>query len=153
MKIGLLYFAQDAHVAHWMRNICARKFHAQHFRKLGLSFVNAQYMRKICTDSLPNARYMRNLCTTLHFSPQCAIYVQDLLKIVLLSPTRKIVLFSPMCNICTKFVQDCTCARPSHHLCTQHNHSAGHKIFYFLIKIDRSLHTIRKRKSNQMFFL
>ena len=60
--------------------ICEREFHAQDLHKLGLSFVNVQYMSKI-------------------LSPMCAIYVLDLHKIVLLSPMR---------NICTRFVQDCT---------------------------------------------
>ena len=84
-------------------------------------FPNAQYMRKIvlistmcilistmcniCTrfaqdcTYFPNAQYMRKICARLYLFPQCAIYVQDL---------HKIVLLSPMCNICARFVQDCT---------------------------------------------
>ena len=68
-------FAQDSLP---MRNICAR------FAQDCSYFSNAQYMRKICAR--------------LYFFPQCAIYVQDL---------RKIVLLSPMRNICTRFAQDC----------------------------------------------
>ena len=48
---------------------------------------------------------------------------------------RKIL--SPMRNICARLYFFLQCARPPHHLCTQHHHSAGHKIFYFLIQIDR----------------
>ena len=73
-------------------------------RKLRMGCVSAQYMRKILS--------------------QCAIYAQDLHKIVLLSQMcnicarlylfpnaqymRKIVLLSPMRNICARFAQDCT---------------------------------------------
>ena len=110
-----------------MRNNCAKKFYAQYLRNLGLSFVNAQYIRKILSlmrnnvqdfTYSPNAQYM---CKDFTF-PQCAIYVQDLRKIVLLSPMRnfcarctsipnaqymckscKIVLISPMRNTgCSK---------------------------------------------------
>ena len=101
-------------------------------RKLELSFVNAQDLRKIlspmrnicarfvhdCT-SFSNAQYMRKVCAKLYLFPQCAIFVKDL---------HKIVLLSPMHNICAIFY---------HHLCTKYD-SAGHKIFYFLIQIDRS---------------
>ena len=58
-------------------------------------------MRKICATFVQdctyftNAQYMRKL----YFFLQCAIYVQDL---------HKIVLISPMCNICERFAQDCT---------------------------------------------
>ena len=103
-----------------MHNNCARKFHAQYLHRLGLSFVNVQYMCKIvllspmhniyaqdCTY-FPNAQYMCTICTRLYFFPQCAIYVQDLLKIILLSPMR---------NKCTRFVQDCT-SFPNAQLCT-----------------------------------
>ena len=64
---------------------------------------------------------MRKICAGLYLFPQCAIYVQDLRKIVLLFPMRdictyfsnvqymrKIVLISSMHNICTRFAQDCT---------------------------------------------
>ena len=42
---------------------------------------------------------MCNICARLYFFPQCAMYVQDL---------RKIVLISPMRNICARLAQDCT---------------------------------------------
>ena len=54
---------------------------------------------------------MRNICA--RFSPQCATYVQDLCKIVLISPMR---------NICTRFVQDCTSfpnVQYMHKVCTR----------------------------------
>ena len=50
-------------------------------RKLRIGCVSAQYMRKICKR--------------LYLFPQCAIYVQDFTC-------------SPMCNICVRFVEDCT---------------------------------------------
>ena len=58
-------------------------------------------MRNICARLylFSNAQYMRKICARLYFFPQCTIYAQDL---------RKIILFSPMRNICTRFVQDCT---------------------------------------------
>ena len=42
---------------------------------------------------------MCNICARLYFFFQCPINVQDLLKIVLLSP---------MCNLCGRFAEDCT---------------------------------------------
>ena len=76
---GLLYFAQDAQLAHWMYQ-CA---------------IYAQDLRKILS--------------------QCAIYAQDLRKIVVISPMHNIcarfaqdVVISPMCNICARFAQDCS---------------------------------------------
>ena len=44
---------------------------------------------------------------------QCAIYLQDL---------RKIVLISPMRNICTRFVQDCTYFPNAHYM---------HRLYFF----------------------
>ena len=58
--IGLLYFAQDAQVAHW---VC-----------------------QCIIDNFPDAQYMRKI---IPLSPM-AIYGQDLHKIVLLSPMRNI---------------------------------------------------------------
>ena len=71
-------------------------------RNLRIGCINAQYMRKILS--------------------QCAIYAQDLRKIVVISSMRnicarfspnaqymrKIVVISSMHNICTRSVQDCT---------------------------------------------
>ena len=68
-------------------------------RKLRIGCVNAQYMRKICARFSHNAQYMRKICARLYFFLQCAIYAQDL---------RKIVLLSPMRNISPRFAQDCT---------------------------------------------
>ena len=42
---------------------------------------------------------MCNICARLYFFFQCPINVQDLLKIVLLSP---------VCNLCGRFAEDCT---------------------------------------------
>ena len=75
-----------------------------------------------------NAQYMCKICARLWLFLQCTIYVQDctsfsnaqdLHKIVVTSPMRnictrfaqdlhKIVLLSPMCNICARFAQDCS---------------------------------------------
>ena len=70
-----------------MRNNCA-----QDLRKLGLSFVNAQDLRKIvlitpvcniCTrfakdcTHFSNTQYMCTICARLYFFSQWAIYVQD----------------------------------------------------------------------------
>ena len=99
-----------------MRNNCTR------FAQDCTYFPNVQYMYKICTRFAQDCTIspMRNICARLYLFPQCAIYAQYM---------RKIVLLSPMRNICARFY---------HHLCTKHHHSAGHKIFYFLIQIDRS---------------
>ena len=60
--------------------------------KLGLSFVNVQYMRKIVLISpicniwarfaqkctyFPKVQYIHNICARLYFFFQCTIYVQD----------------------------------------------------------------------------
>ena len=68
-------------------------------RKLRIGCVNVLYRCKNCTRFSPNAQYMHKSCARLYLFPQCAIYAQYLCKIVLISP---------MCNICTRFVQDCT---------------------------------------------
>ena len=123
-----------------MRNNCARKFYPQVLRKLGLSCVNLSLMRKICSRLylfpqcarlylFPNAQCMCKICSRLYLFPQCARFGHDCIHFPNAQYMRKIVLLSPMCNICARFY---------HHLCTKHYHSAGHKIFYFLIQIDRS---------------
>ena len=171
---GLLYFAQDAQdaqVAHWMcqcaiyaqdlrtilshcaiyaqdctyspmRNICAR--FAQDCTSFPMRNIRARFAQD-CT-SFPNAQYMHKICARLYLFLQCAIYAQDLHKIVLLSPMR---------NICTRLYFSSQCTTSSHNLCTKHHHSAGHKIFYFLIQIDRSNHKYnedKKMKSDVIFF-
>ena len=97
-------------------------------RNLRIGCINAQYMCKICARFSPNVQYMRKIWAGLYFFLQCAIYAQDLRKIVLLSPMRnicarfaqdctsfsnaqymrKIVLLSPMRSICARFAQDCS---------------------------------------------
>ena len=73
-------------------------------------FPDAQYMCIIAQDlckigtSFLDAQYMCKICTRLYSFLQCAIYVQDCTY----SPMRKIVLISPMRNICARSVQDCT---------------------------------------------
>ena len=99
-------------------------------RKLRIGCVGGQYMCKICARFSPNAQYIRvrfvqdctyfpnvqymcKICTRLYFVPQCAIYAQDLCKIVLISP---------MHNICTRFAQDCTSfsnAQYMHRICAR----------------------------------
>ena len=56
--------------------------------KMHIGCVNVQYMHRICTRFSPNAQYM------------C-----------------KIVLISPMCNICTRFAQDCTYFSNAQYMC------------------------------------
>ena len=110
-----------------MRNIWAR------FAQDSLPMCNiCTRFAQDCT-SFSNAQYMRKICARLYFFPRCAIYAQDLRKIVLLSPMRnicarfaqdctsfsnaqymrkicmrKVVVISPMRNICARFVKDCT---------------------------------------------
>ena len=123
--LGLLYFAQDAQVAHWMRNNCARNFmcnictsfaqvttffcqcaiYAQDFRKIFST------MRNICVrfaqdcTYFPNVQYMRKIvlfpqCARLYFFLQCATYAQDCTYFPNAQYMLKIVLISPMRNIC-----------------------------------------------------
>ena len=76
-------YAKDLHkivLISSMQNICAR-------------FVqDCTYFAQDCT-SFSNAQYMRNICARLYLFLQWAIYAHDL---------RKIVLLSPVCNICTR---------------------------------------------------
>ena len=96
-----------------MHNICTR-FVQDLLLSQMCNNPNAEYMCKICPrlyfflkcaidaqdcTAFSNVQYMRKICTRLYFFPQCAIYEEDL---------QKIVLLSPMCNICTTFVQDYT---------------------------------------------
>ena len=72
-----------------MCNICA---------SFDFYFPSVQYMRKICARLyffLP----MCKIWARFFFFAQCAKYMQDL---------HKIVILSPMHNICTRFAQDCT---------------------------------------------
>ena len=65
-------------------------------------FVQIQILRTFSV----NAQYMCNIYA--RFSPQCAIYGQNLRKVVLLSPMRNIckrLYFFPQCAI---YAQDCT---------------------------------------------
>ena len=89
-------------------------------RKLRIGCVNAQYMRKICT----RFSHIAQDCARLYFFPRCAIYAQDLRKIVLLSPMRKICtrlyLFPNvqyMCKICTRLYLFLQCAIYAQYMC------------------------------------
>ena len=84
-----------------------------------------------CAIFAQDSHLLHNICARLYLFPQCAIYVQDctyfpnaqyMRKIVLNFPMRmrKIVLISPMHNICARFAQIVllspvcnTCARPA----------------------------------------
>ena len=79
-----------------MRNICARflpnvQYMNKIFARLVTYFPNAQHMCKICARLYFFPQYAR-----LYLFPQCAVYGQDLRKIVLIPQY--------MC----KFAQDCT---------------------------------------------
>ena len=74
-----------------MRNICARFVHHCTY------FFNTQYTQD-CTY-FSNVQYMHKIFPRLYVFLQCAIYVQDLHKIVVISSMR---------NICARFAQDCT---------------------------------------------
>ena len=100
-------YAQDLHkivLISPMRNICTR------FAQDCTYFPNVQYMCKICARLylFSNAQYMRKICTRLYFFLQCAIYVQDLCKIVVISPMR---------NIDVRFAQDCTYFPNAQYMC------------------------------------
>ena len=91
-----------------MRNICARLY----------LFCNAQYMRKICArfaqdcTYFSNAQYMCKICARLYLFPHCAIYGQDLHKIVLISARLYFFLNAQyMCNICARLQLFLQCAR------------------------------------------
>ena len=86
---GLLYFAQDAQLAHWMYQ-CA---------------IYAQDLRKIVLLSP-----MRNIC---------ARFVQDCTSFSNVQDLRKIVVISPMRNICARFVQDCTSFSNAQYMCIE----------------------------------
>ena len=131
--IGLLYFAQDAQVAHWMyqcaiyvqdslpmrkivllslmRNICARfaqdlcKICARLQLFLQCAIIYTQDLRKIVLISS-----MHNICARLYLFPQCTIYAQDCTYFLSAQYMRKIVILSPMHNICTRlhFFLQCT---------------------------------------------
>ena len=161
---GLLYFVQDAQVAHWMcqcaiyaqdlgkilsqcaiyaqdlhkivllspmRNICARLYfflQCTMYAQDCTYFSNMQYMHKICTNcaSFSNEQYMHKIVLifdgllyfaqdtqVVHWMCQCAIYAQDLRKIlsqcaIYVQDLHKIVLLSPMCKLCARFAQGYT---------------------------------------------
>ena len=119
LSIGLLYFAQDAQVAHWMCQcidvhwMCA--LYAQNLREI----VLISPMRNIC------ARFAQDCTSFPNAQDLHPIYVQDLRKIVLIFPNAqdctsfpnaqymgkicaRLYLFSPVRNICARFAQDCT---------------------------------------------
>ena len=91
-------YAQDLHkivLLSPMHNICSI------FARDCTSFSNIYICTRFAKDctSFSNVQYMCKIFARLYLLPQCAIYAQDLCKIVLLSL---------MCNICTRFAQDCT---------------------------------------------
>ena len=93
---GLLYFAQDAQVAHWMNKIMCKEVSCASLRqicaRLDFPLVNAQDLHKIyffCQCAIYAMIYV--FC-------QCTVYAHDLLKIFLL----------PMRNMCARYVQDST---------------------------------------------
>ena len=73
-----------------MCNICTR------FAQDCTSFPNAQLCARFAQDCtyFSNAQYMHKICARLYFFLQCAIYAQDL---------RKIVLLSLMCKDCRHY--------------------------------------------------
>ena len=85
LYIGCTIFVQR----NFMRNIYARS------AKLRTSFVNAQYMRNICTRFFPHA--VHNICAT--FSQDCTSFPNVQYK-------RRIALLSPMHNIFVIYAQD-----------------------------------------------
>ena len=92
-RFGLLYFAQDA-------------LDAQYLRKLGLSFFNAQYIRKILS---PNATYLPNAqnCTCFpnaQYLPKSAIFAKDCIYLPNAQYMRKIVLLFPSAQYMRKIV-------------------------------------------------
>ena len=99
----------------YIRKICARLY----------LFPNAQYMCKICArcTSFSNVQYMRKICARLYFFLQCAIYSQDLCKIVLyLFPQCAVY----MCKICARlyfflqceiFAHDCIYFPNAQYMC------------------------------------
>ena len=77
-------------------------------RKLHIGCINAQYLRKICARFSPRGQYM---CKIVLLSPMrniCARFAQDCTYFLNAQYMRKIVLISPMCNICARYAQDCT---------------------------------------------
>ena len=97
-------FAQDC-TYFPMCNICAR------FAQDCTSFSNVQYMRKICARLyffLQCAIYSQDLCKIVLylFPPMRSVYVQNLCKIVLLSPMRKICTRLYLFPQCAIYVQD-----------------------------------------------
>ena len=100
-------YARDLHkivLFSLVSNICAR------FAQDCTYLPNAQYVRKFAQDCtyFPNAQYMRKICARLYLFLQCSIYNQYLCKIVLISP---------MCNMCTRFAQDYTYFHNAQYMC------------------------------------
>ena len=126
---------------------CPYFLDVQYMRKIVLLFLNAHCPRLYFFSSMriaqdctyfPNAQFMHKICARLYLFPQCAIYAQNLHKIVLLSPMHIIcarfaqdctyflnaqdldkinVLHSQVRNICTRFAQDCTSFSNAQYMC------------------------------------
>ena len=95
-----------------MRNICARLYlfiqcaiYAQDLHKIVLSPMRNICARfaKDCTYFL-NVQYMCKICVRLYLFLQCAIYAQDSCKIVLLSPMRNICALKNEVQSCAHLV-------------------------------------------------
>ena len=125
LRIKCAIFAEGS----FMGNICASWDFLLSMRNIFARFAHD------CT-SFPHAQYMCKVCARLNFFPQCTIYVQDLRKIVLLSPLRSICArFAPdcisfpnaqyMCKICTSLcfsLQCAICAQDCRHYQSAENH-------------------------------
>ena len=121
LRIGCMN-AQDLHKILFQ---CAR------FAQDCTSFPDAQYMHKIVVIVLSssmrnicarlyffcNVQYMRKICTRLYFFPQCAIYAQDLSKIVVISPMRNICTRLYLFPQCAIYAQDCTSFSNTQYMC------------------------------------
>ena len=108
LKTGLLYFAQDARTSNaqdFCKVLSQCAIYVQDLRKIvvisSMHNICARFAQD-CTYFL-NAQYMRKICTRLYFFLQCAIYAQDCSYF-----SNAHVVISSMHNICARFAQDCT---------------------------------------------
>ena len=85
---------------------------------------------------------MRKICARLYFFPQCAICKQDL---------RKIVLLSPMRNICTRFVQDGT-SLPNGHCTLFFIRNSFIRNLYWGGQIAKKLSVLKPQRLKNFFF-
>ena len=71
-------------------------------RKLRIGCVSAQYMRKISARFSPNTQYMHKIVLLSPMRNICARFAQDCTYFFNVQYMRKIVLISPMRKICTR---------------------------------------------------